>query len=167
MTNDYVTYFSWFNQLAMLGWALLLFSPKRWNWLIITTGIVIPIILGIAYAGLMLAHMSNVTDGGYNSLSQVKALLSNDAVLLAGWAHYLCFDLIVATLIARESDKAGIVRLVQIPILLGTFLYGPAGMVLFVLTYALWRFFFDRQLFSSQLLNRSESEELILKDKAS
>lgn len=154
MTHDYSTYFSWFNLLAMLGWALLLFSPKRWQWLLITTGIVIPAILGIAYAGLMLTHMSSVEDGGYNSMTQVKNLFNNDAVLLAGWAHYLCFDLIVATLIAKESDKAGIIRLIQIPILLGTFMYGPAGMVLFVLTFALWH------PLSRAFVNQRSSEEM-------
>ena len=138
MLADYSTLFSWFNMLAMVGWLLLIFSPKRWNGLLIFTGIIIPSVLGVFYGSLMLTHMSSIEGGGYASLSQVKALMNYDPVLLAGWAHYLSFDLIVGTLIAREADKAGIVRIVQIPILLSTFMYGPVGLVLFLLTWSTW-----------------------------
>ena len=130
--------FSWMNSLAMLGWALLILAPKRWKWVLATTGIAIPSIIGIAYGVLMLLNFTSVEGGGYSTLEQVKALMSSEPVLVAGWAHYLAFDLLVGTLIARESDRVGIIRLVQIPMLLGTFMFGPVGLILFFVTYALW-----------------------------
>jgi hypothetical protein len=135
MFPENIVLFSWLNTLAMIGWALLIFAPKRWKWLLATTGIVIPCILGLIYAALMLVNFSSVEGGGYASLSQVQALMDNESVLVAGWAHYLCFDLFIGTLIARESDKIGIVRIVQIPILIVTYLFGPMGLVLFFICY--------------------------------
>ena len=123
--------FSWLNLLAMLGWVLLMIAPKRWNWLLVTTGILIPSIFGLVYGALMLLNFTSVEGGGYGSLSEVQALMGNESVLVAGWAHYLCFDLLIGTLIARESDKIGLIRLVQVPILIATFLFGPMGLVLF------------------------------------
>lgn len=139
MLTDHDLLFSWSNTLALAGWTLLMLSPKRWRWLLITTGAVIPCILGIVYGGLMLTYLSSVEDGGYASFSQVKVLMSSDPILLAGWLHYLCFDLMIGTFIAKEADRLGIARLIQLPILFGTFYYGPAGLVLFLLVKAGWQ----------------------------
>lgn len=130
--------FSLLNTLAMVGWALLILSPKRWQWVLATTGIAIPTLIGLVYGGLMLTHFTQVEGGGYGSLSQVKALMSNEAVLVAGWAHYLCFDLVVGTLIAYLSDKQGIHRFIQIPMLLATFMFGPVGFVLFLFSKGMY-----------------------------
>ena len=123
--------FSWLNSLAMLGWALLIISPRRWHWLVITTGIVIPSIVGLVYGGLMFTHFTSVEGGGYGSLAQVQALMANESLVVAGWSHYLCFDLVIGTLIAIEGDKRGLHRVIQIPILLMTFMFGPVGLLLF------------------------------------
>lgn len=128
---DYNVLFSWLNQLATAGWILLIFTPKRWNWVFIVTGIVIPTILGTAYGVLMLVNFASVEGGGYASLNQVRALFGSEPVLVAGWSHYLCFDLLVGTCIAYYADKVGILRLIQMPILLCTFMFGPMGLVLF------------------------------------
>jgi hypothetical protein len=128
---DYSELFTWINQLAMVGWLLLIFSPKRWKWVLVTTGILIPSALGIVYGALMLVNFTAVEGGGYGSLEQVSALMKSQPVLVAGWAHYLCFDLVVGTLIAKYADELGIARLIQIPMLLATFMFGPVGLVLF------------------------------------
>lgn len=136
---DYDVLFGWCGYIAMLGWGLLILSPRRYKWLLITTGILIPALLGTLYGGLMLANFTLVEGAGYSSLNQVRALLSQNATLLGGWVHYLSFDLIVGTLIAQQADKERLSRLIQIPILLMTFLFGPLGFVLFVLVKASWR----------------------------
>ncbi len=139
MLANYSDVFSWCNMLAMFGWALLMLSPKRWTWVLVTSGIIIPVAFGLLYGGLMLANAASAEGAGYASLSQVRTFMSYDPTLLAGWIHYLCFDLIIGTLIAYEADKAGITRLVQIPILIATFQLGPVGFVLFVITRFSWQ----------------------------
>ena len=72
----------------------------------------------------------------YNTLADVAKLLSNDHILLAGWVHYLAFDLFIGAWISRQSDDAGISRVVQAPILASTFMFGPLGLLLFLM---LWK----------------------------
>ncbi len=139
MVGDIETLFGWSNNLALLGWVLLLFSPKRWGWVLAVAGIVIPALLSVLYGGLMLAQFATVEGGGFSSVAAVRALFSNDHVLLAGWVHYLAFDLAVGTMIARKADEAGLSRLIQAPILILTFMFGPLGFLLFIPTDAGWR----------------------------
>lgn len=161
MLTDNDSLFSTMNMLAMCGWVILIFSPKRWNAVLVITGILIPTILGVLYGSLMLTHMSSAEGGGYASISQVRALMSYDPVLVAGWAHYLAFDLIVGTLVAKEADKTGISRLVQAPILFGTFMYGPAGLILYLIIHILWKGISERrsvaQMSSSGTINSEET----------
>lgn len=93
-----------------------------------------PAIMGIAYAVLFIPSFAEAvgTGAGYNSLAQVKTLFSYDTLLLAGWIHYLAFDLAVGSYIALQSDKIGVSRIIQTPVLLMTFLFGPIGLMAFV-----------------------------------
>jgi hypothetical protein len=47
--------------------------------------------------------------------------------------HYLAFDLFVGGVIAKQADEIGLSRLIQAPILLLTFMFGPFGYLLFIL----------------------------------
>jgi hypothetical protein len=124
--------FGWAGQAAMLGWLILIFLPRRWPALLFIPRYIIPFGLSLLYAGLAFAHFFTVEGGGFGSLGEVKTLLSNDWMLLAGWIHYLAFDLFIGGWIAVEADKVGLSRLLQAPILLMTFMFGPAGLALFL-----------------------------------
>ena len=124
--------FGWAGQAAMLGWLVLLLLPRRWPWLLAVPRYIIPFGLSLLYAGLVMAHFFTVDGGGYGSLAQVKVLLSKDEMLLAGWVHYLAFDLFIGGWIAVNADKLGVNRLVQAPILIATFMFGPVGLALFL-----------------------------------
>jgi hypothetical protein len=117
-------------QIATYGWLILIFLPRTKVFLCIPQ-FLIPITIGLLYAGLMFVHYSN-SDGNFGSLDSVRSLFENDYVLLAGWVHYLAFDLFVGASIAEESDVIGISRLVQTPILMATFMFGPIGLVIFL-----------------------------------
>ncbi|MEL7197931.1 MAG: ABA4-like family protein [Pseudomonadota bacterium] len=124
--------FGWASQAAMLGWVILIFLPRRWPQLLFIPRYLIPFGLSLLYAGLAFAHFFTVEVGGYSSLDQVRTLLSKDEMLLAGWVHYLAFDLFIGGWIAVEADKLGFNRLIQAPILVATFLFGPVGLALFL-----------------------------------
>lgn len=121
------------NASAMAGWAVLVLAPRRLAWLDAVPRWVVPVGLSALYAGLMLAHFAEA-GGGYGSIAEVRQLFASDAVLVAGWTHYLAFDLIVGGLMADRMDRAGISRLVQGPVLLTIFLFGPAGILLALAT---------------------------------
>jgi len=122
--------FTWAGQAAFYGWIILIFLP-RIKAIFIIPKYIIPIAIGLMYGGLMLAHYST-TDGGFGSLTAVRTLFDNDYVLLAAWVHYLAFDLFVGAWIAEKSDIIGLSRIIQAPILIATYMFGPVGLFLFL-----------------------------------
>ncbi len=122
------------NSLALLAWAALiaalLVAPMRervWT----GTAVLIPALLAIAYVVLIVDGFVEAEGGGFGSIGEVRTLFASDAGLTAGWLHYLAFDLFVGTWISREGLNAGLPRLLIIPCLVLTFLFGPAGLLLF------------------------------------
>ncbi len=127
--------FKYANMLALGGWVILIFLPRRWPALFWVPQFWIPGVLAIGYSGLILANFGT-TDGGFGSIGAVRLLFQSDALLTAGWLHYLAFDLFIGAWIARRADEAGIHRLIQAPILAATFMFGPMGLLLFLITRA-------------------------------
>jgi len=124
--------FGYAGQAAMSGWVILILLPRRWALLTAIPRFVIPFGLSLLYAGLAMTHFFTVEGGGFGSLDQVAVLMSVPEMLLAGWIHYLAFDLFIGGWIAVEADKVGINRLIQAPILVATFMLGPVGLALFL-----------------------------------
>lgn len=118
------------SSLAFFTWLLLVFAPRPAWWL---AGIRYGVIglLALVYAVLALLYFFRVPGGGFGSIEQVRALFAHDAVLTAGWIHYLAFDLFVGVWIAQRADEIGLARWLQAPILLLTFLFGPVGWLAF------------------------------------
>jgi hypothetical protein len=124
--------FSSASTLAMLGWVILVFLPRRWSWLNLIPSLFIPIILSVLYSVLIARYFFSA-QGGFDSLANVQQLFTFPAAALAGWVHFLAFDLFVGGVIAKQADKIGLSRLIQAPILLLTFMFGPFGFLLFML----------------------------------
>lgn len=119
--------------LAMLGWAVLILAPRRIVWLGVVPRLAVPLLLSVLYSALMLAFFFTA-EGGFGSLAEVRALFSTDPLLLAGWVHYLAFDLLIGCFLAERLDRAGVHRVIQAPILVMVFLFGPMGLLLGLLT---------------------------------
>lgn len=134
LPNDLESWFSHAGFIAMIGWAILIFGPRRWPSLSAFPAYVFPAVLSLGYAILILRHFGTA-EGGYNTLADVAKLISNDHVLLAGWVHYLAFDLFIGAWISRQADDASISRVVQAPILVTTFMFGPFGLLLFLMVW--------------------------------
>jgi hypothetical protein len=93
--------------------------------------IAVPALLAVAYTAILAAHWSTV-EGGFTSLADVAALFRSPWILLAGWIHYLAFDLFVGAWIARDAATRGLPRLLMLPVLPLVFLFGPAGFLLWL-----------------------------------
>ena len=120
------TLFSLANGTALLGWAALALSPLAPRPALLLAGRVIPLGLATLYTGLVLAFWSGA-EGGFSTLPDVMALFRQPEIALAGWAHYLAFDLFVGAWVAQTARAEGIPHLITLPLLLLTFLFGPAG----------------------------------------
>lgn len=127
--------FSAGNTIAMLGWLGLLtslFVPVARDGVRRTTRLLIPALFGVAYVVLSAQGWSKAADGGFGSIEQVRALFAVDAALVAGWLHYLAFDLFVGSWIVEDGLTRRVNRFALIPCLGLTFLFGPAGLLLFL-----------------------------------
>jgi hypothetical protein len=124
--------FSLTNSLALLGWLLLVFTGRlRWAAPLVL-GAILPLLFAVIYAGLLVGHWGE-GGGSFRTLAGVGALFRNDWLLLAGWVHYLAFDLFVGAWEVRDSQALGISHWIVIPCLALTFLFGPAGLLLYFL----------------------------------
>ena len=128
--------FSYGNMLAMVGWIALvvaLFAKSVRPRIIVGTRFIIPVLFALAYIALLTMGVDAFKDGGFSSITQVRALFMNDNALTAGWLHYLAFDLFVGTWIVEDGTRRGVMPWLIIPCLLLTFMFGPAGYLLYLL----------------------------------
>ncbi len=126
------TLFQFTNPLAMAGWVALAGAPLAPRIAQTVAGMAIPALLSVGYVALILAHWAGA-EGGYDSLANVMRLFEQPEIALAGWVHYLAFDLFVGAWIVRRARAEGIAHVLILPCLALTFLFGPAGLVLFLI----------------------------------
>lgn len=118
---------------AMVGWVILILGPRRFGLVNAVPLWIIPASISAVYTVLVLRWFSSA-EGGFDSLASVATLFENEWALLAGWVHFLAFDLFVGAVLAGRMDRVGVGRLVQAPILGATFMLGPMGFLLAALT---------------------------------
>lgn len=124
------TLFTICSSLILPGWLLLILAP-RWKWTsYLIAPILIPLPLAILYVYLVAVYFGKA-EGGFGSLAEVSLLFENPYLLLAGWVHYLAFDLFVGSWEVRDAQQLGISHFVVIPCLILTFLFGPIGLLLY------------------------------------
>jgi hypothetical protein len=119
--------FSACNLLAMAGWILLVLVPRR-RLAITIAGTVIPLTLAAIYLAVF-ALNARGANGGFSSLAGVAQLFENRWLLLAGWVHYLAFDLFIGAWETRDALARGVPRLLLAPCLFMTFMLGPIGLL--------------------------------------
>lgn len=125
------TLFAISSPIAMLGWIALIISPIIPKWSDRIATYISPGLLSLAYMSLILAFWANA-EGGFDTLANVQLLFTQSEIAMAGWLHYLAFDLFMGAWIVREARKASISHWFIIPILPMTLLFGPIGFVLFL-----------------------------------
>ena len=122
--------FSAVGLLSMMGWVALLASPLIPVWSDRLAGIFVPAILAVAYVAIVVLVPSE-NGGGFGSFAEVTQLFTNPGAVMAGWIHFLAFDLFVGAWICRTARDEGISFWLVLPCLPATFLFGPAGFLLF------------------------------------
>jgi Domain of unknown function (DUF4281) len=121
------------NLVAMAGWLILIFAGRR-RWASgLVSGYAIPLAFGLFYIALVAFHWGE-SPGGFGTLDGVASLFTNRWMLLAGWIHYLAFDLFIGSWQVRDAREKGVPHLIVLPSLGLTFFFGPAGLVLYFAT---------------------------------
>lgn len=118
--------------LAMISWVVLLLFARQ----PIVTRLILPIgacgLLSLCYLYLIVTAMGQ-TEGGFGSLSDVALLFQNQDLLLAGWIHYLAFDLFIGCWEVRDARRHDIPILYIVPAMFLTFMFGPVGLIAYLL----------------------------------
>lgn len=130
--------FSLLNMLALVGWLLLIVLPRwRWTSLIVQSG-AISLVFAAVYLVLIGLSLPG-SEGSFSTLAGVRRLFENDYALLAGWAHYLAFDLFVGSWVLGNAQRYRIPHLLVIPCLFLTFMLGPVGLLTYYVLRAIMR----------------------------
>ena len=124
--------------LAMLGWLCLLAYPLAKKPLMTAGGLIIPALLSLGYLVCIMAYWMSA-EGGFDTLANVMLLFDTPGTALAGWVHFLAFDLFVGAWIVRDAERHGFYHLVTWPSLVLTFLFGPIGLLLHLSQRAVMR----------------------------
>ncbi len=127
---ELATLFSAASTLALAGWLGLLLLPSKYR-LWRPAGIFVALALSMLYAGLIGAFWTS-GEGDFGSLAGVARLFEHPGLLLAGWVHYLAFDLLVGAWEREEAQRIGLSRWVLAPCLVLTFMFGPLGWLAFM-----------------------------------
>ncbi|MES2949540.1 MAG: ABA4-like family protein [Pseudomonadota bacterium] len=128
--------FEWANTLALLGWALLvagvtLKPGKSRHWLLLAGGRLVPLLLCAAYVLLLAQHWGSAPGGNFGSLAGVTMLFASPGKLVGGWLHFLAFDLWLGRWMVDDVLTQQRSRWLLLPCLPLTFLFGPAGLLLY------------------------------------
>lgn len=130
---NYDALFQAANTFALLGWFFLLVLP-RWQYSrrVVIWGNIL--ILACCYAILFLGNFAMVNSGdGLTSLGGIITAFQNPVVALIGWVHYLAFDMFVGAWEVQDAQAQGLSHWYVVPCLLGTFMAGPIGLLLYVI----------------------------------
>lgn len=122
--------FSIVSGMAALQWLLLIVTPK-WKvaqWLVKHAAV--PLLLSVIYC-IYVTGFFSIQGGGFGSVQEVRTLFGNDNLLLAGWVHYLAFDLLIGFSIIKSARASAVPHWLVIPCLVLTFMFGPCGYLLY------------------------------------
>lgn len=134
--------FTVINWLVVPAWLMLVLLPRHTLTRRLVHSALYPAILGSIYLiGLVAATVfgQSAEGVGFFSLSAVALLFDHPNGVIVGWTHYLVFDLFVGAWISRDAQRRKISHLAILPSLIGAFLFGPIGL----LNYLLLRLFRD------------------------
>lgn len=123
--------FGFAGNVALAGWLVLALAPYRADAPPRQVAAAIALALGTLYAALIGSFWA-AGSGGFGSLVDVARLFEHRGLLLAGWVHYLAFDLLVGLWERQEARRIGLSRWLLVPCLLLTLLFGPLGWLLFM-----------------------------------
>lgn len=125
------------NLTPLLWWLTMIGAPKWRGTRALTTSRGLFAGLGLFYSAFLLKAITEEGPPNYGTYEKgPRRLFKSNAGLLAGWAHYLAFDLFVGVWIYRTglAEK----RSTRLPLLL-TFLAGPLGLLVFLVQRGLRR----------------------------
>lgn len=130
------------SRLVMIGWFILIALPF---WELGKSIVVLVITVLCAVYAYLIFFGARYDEGyktpsvkGFLSLQGVLRLFENPRATLAGWIHFLAFDLMIGLFIVMDAQQQAISHLFLIPILLFTLMIGPSGLLFYIVLRVLY-----------------------------
>jgi len=121
-----------FNYSILPAWLLLIFAPGWRPTQAIVHSFWIPLVVAAAYLFSLVSGSGESTEGAsFSSLPGIMLIFASPWSALAGWLHYLVFDLFVGAWEVRDARRQGIPHGWVVPCLLLTLMLGPVGLGLY------------------------------------
>jgi hypothetical protein len=129
------------NTLALVAWIALVLFPGRRVVSGLACAVVVPAALALAYAAVIGWKFATLgaPAGDVMTLDGLKQVFTDDWVFAAAWTHYLVFDMVVGAWIARDAVRLGMPWPLRTVALVLTFLSGPVGFLIHVVSRGLLR----------------------------
>jgi len=126
------------NSIAFFTWIFLMIGTynnniQQWVFRIVISG------FAALYTFLLFSGISNFDINGFQTLEGLTGMFADQDLVLTGWVHYLCFDLVAGMYIARDGNMNDVPQFVLIPCLLFCFFSGPFGLLLYLLIRLFYR----------------------------
>ncbi|MGH0030671.1 MAG: ABA4-like family protein [Myxococcota bacterium] len=119
------------NNGVLPAWLLLAVAPGWRFTQRLVHALWIPALLALVYVWAF-ATGTTPEDGDFFTLAGVMALFTSPHAMLAGWVHYLAFDLFVGAWEVRDARRHGIHHAFVVPCLFFTLMLGPVGLLLYL-----------------------------------
>jgi hypothetical protein len=132
------------NTIALVAWVGLVLFP---GWRIVSStlcAVIVPGFLAALYVGIIGWRMSaglgpRIEMRDMATITGLQNLFKNDWFFVAAWTHYLVFDMVVGAWVARDAVRLKIPWLLRTASLVLTFLSGPVGFLMYVVSRGLLR----------------------------
>ena len=125
--------FSIASMITMPMWILMIFLSKWKVTRFLIDFKIIPLALTFIYAIYIFQAIQIGGMMDFGSLKSVMALFTEENAVLAGWIHYLAFDLLIGMWMLDQNKELKINQLLMAPCLFLTFMLGPIGFLLFII----------------------------------
>ena len=142
------TAFSLANLLVLPQWVLMIVAPRWRVTQAMAQWLPVPMVLAVMYIYyLFVAPASaNGVPLDFRAFSTLQGVMSltgggQKETALAGWIHYLAFDVVAGSYILRDGQTRSIRHGWLIPAMLLCFVLGPSGLLL----YGLMRLFLENR----------------------
>ncbi len=132
------TLFTICNYSVMPAWLLLALAPRSRATAALVHAAWIPLILSAVYIAMLVMGEAG-DDANFFSLAGVMAFFRVPEAVLAGWVHYLAFDLFVGAWEVRDAGRRGIPHWMVVPCLFFTLMFGPVGLTMYIVLRAVLR----------------------------
>jgi hypothetical protein len=119
-------------QIALAGWLMLVFYPLWKHAGKVVAGISVQL-LCLLYLLLIIKSFAPADFKQFGSLQGVQQLFQNPWMLLAGWVHYLAFDLMMGLYIVRDAQRKGLNHWLILPVAFLCFMLGPIGLLVYAI----------------------------------